>query len=342
MSFNINEPSGMTFICIHCLYPTRCRNSSKLPGEEDDGCGRLYKRFGNDTIKLSDCSRCHNYIDEYCEREWLLVILDLILFRPQAFRHVLFNRWKQQEQEQQEHALIRACVPGQTLLPGVPNILPYLSISSALLRAHVGVVATQDRVTIEQTLFAMLQFVPLAGMSWLGYILQILVVEIGIIGIVRSTTRGSSDRDAWWRRRIFSMSDNRELLIETSLAILLPTTLIYGLTAFVFLWEISETILGLATGLIVAYQWMAVWTIVQQKQSTAAHIHDPHENLSPNSIRWLSYFRIVTVVLMLGSSIAMRALVMEWMAWMVFPHSQMPCPGWTWILYSNQRLCLAG
>jgi hypothetical protein len=27
---------------------------------------------------------------------------------------------------------------------------------------------------------------------------------------------------------------------------------------------------------------------------------------------------------------------------MVFPHSQMPCPGWTWILYSNQRLCLAG
>jgi hypothetical protein len=334
----MNNPTGtVTFICIHCLNPTTSSNGSK-PGEE---CGRLYKRYGNDTIKLSDCCRCHNYIDEYCEREWLLVILDLILFRPQAFRHVLYNRWKQQQQ--QEHT---------ECWQVVPSIIPYLSISSALLRAHVGVVATQDRVTIEQTLWAMLQFVPLAAISWIGYLLQILVVQIGIVIVISTRIRRrSTGRDQPWRRLLSNY--DRELMFETSLAILLPATLTYGLTAFLFLWEISETILRLATGLIMAYQWMAIWTILLQ-QSVRMKSDSPHEKMTPDSSRGRAQgfyqnhwaWRIVTMVI-LGFSVAIRASIMEWMAaggvlaWMTSPHSHMPCPGWKWIL-SRKELCLAG
>ena len=62
--------------CIHCLTP----------------CGALYRKYGAATIKLSQCSECKRDVDPYCEREWLLVVLDCILLREQAYRHLLFHR----------------------------------------------------------------------------------------------------------------------------------------------------------------------------------------------------------------------------------------------------------
>ena len=35
---------------------------------------------------------CHKVVDKYVEYELILVIIDVILHRPQAFRHVLYNR----------------------------------------------------------------------------------------------------------------------------------------------------------------------------------------------------------------------------------------------------------
>ena len=36
--------------------------------------------------------KCHNVADKYIEYELLLVSIDLILLREQAYRHILFNR----------------------------------------------------------------------------------------------------------------------------------------------------------------------------------------------------------------------------------------------------------
>lgn len=53
--------------------------------------GTIFRRYGAQTIKLLPCTRCHLDIDPYFEREELLVALDLLLFRNEAYIHVLAN-----------------------------------------------------------------------------------------------------------------------------------------------------------------------------------------------------------------------------------------------------------
>lgn len=53
----------------------------------------LYKVYSTPgSIQLTSCQSCNNDVDLYVEREWLLVAMDCILHRPEAFRHVLYNR----------------------------------------------------------------------------------------------------------------------------------------------------------------------------------------------------------------------------------------------------------
>ena len=63
-------------VCIHCGYPTSC----------------LYRLLPGNHIKLVECKNCHHDVDPYIEREMLLVIMDLILLRSPAYRHIIFNR----------------------------------------------------------------------------------------------------------------------------------------------------------------------------------------------------------------------------------------------------------
>lgn len=37
------------------------------------------------------CTQCHKLVDPYMEQEWLLVTIDCILMREEAYRHVLYN-----------------------------------------------------------------------------------------------------------------------------------------------------------------------------------------------------------------------------------------------------------
>lgn len=67
-----------SFICVFCETPTTC----------------LYRQYTSSpsSIKLTVCQTCGNDVDPYIEREWLLVVLDCILLRLPAYRHVLFHR----------------------------------------------------------------------------------------------------------------------------------------------------------------------------------------------------------------------------------------------------------
>ena len=49
---------------------------------------------GNDisTLRLVRCDKCYNVADRYIEVDATLLLLDIILHRTQAFRHLLFNR----------------------------------------------------------------------------------------------------------------------------------------------------------------------------------------------------------------------------------------------------------
>lgn len=64
-------------VCIECGEPV----------------ASLYKESASQNIRLSVCAHCHQIADKYIEWEYQIVLLDLILNRPQAYRHLLFNRW---------------------------------------------------------------------------------------------------------------------------------------------------------------------------------------------------------------------------------------------------------
>jgi len=51
----------------------------------------------NDTISLSKCQHCGEVADKYCEDQFVIVFLDLILHKKQAFRHVLYNRFSEDQ-----------------------------------------------------------------------------------------------------------------------------------------------------------------------------------------------------------------------------------------------------
>uniref|UniRef100_A0A131YND4 Protein ARV n=1 Tax=Rhipicephalus appendiculatus TaxID=34631 RepID=A0A131YND4_RHIAP len=64
-----------SYACVHC-------------GETQQ---QLYKSYGPDLLKLSRCSRCNRVVDEYIEMEFSIVLIDAVLQKLEAYRHIIFN-----------------------------------------------------------------------------------------------------------------------------------------------------------------------------------------------------------------------------------------------------------
>lgn len=52
----------------------------------------VYKEFSKGSVRLTRCDHCHKHADKYIEMEFVLICLDLILHKPQVYRHILYNR----------------------------------------------------------------------------------------------------------------------------------------------------------------------------------------------------------------------------------------------------------
>ncbi len=84
-------------ICVECGMPvndvyhelsgglirvTRCVSTPTIPSAATP----------HDILCLDGQEYCKQVADKYVEHEFVIIFLDLILHRPQAYRHVLFNR----------------------------------------------------------------------------------------------------------------------------------------------------------------------------------------------------------------------------------------------------------
>ncbi|KAJ1702736.1 hypothetical protein LUZ63_002515 [Rhynchospora breviuscula] len=78
--------------------------TSQIPmeGEKDAaavprcvGCGspvqRLYVQYSPGNIRLMKCDKCKAVADPYIECEFMIILIDLILHKVEAYRHLLFN-----------------------------------------------------------------------------------------------------------------------------------------------------------------------------------------------------------------------------------------------------------
>ncbi|XP_071503010.1 protein ARV1-like [Diadema antillarum] len=51
----------------------------------------VHREYGNGIIKISHCVSCKQVVDKYVEFDPVIILLDALLFKPQAYRHILFN-----------------------------------------------------------------------------------------------------------------------------------------------------------------------------------------------------------------------------------------------------------
>lgn len=70
-----NSKKDKMLVCIYCGSPAK----------------ELYRRYSETVLKLNQCSICGNTVDKYVEQDVVLILLDLLLLRLEAHRHVLFN-----------------------------------------------------------------------------------------------------------------------------------------------------------------------------------------------------------------------------------------------------------
>ncbi|XP_047315680.1 protein ARV 1 [Impatiens glandulifera] len=73
----------MDFRCIECGFHIRSKKS-------------LYVQYSPGNIRLMKCESCRAVADEYIECEIMILLIDLILHKPKAYRHLLYNKLDQQ------------------------------------------------------------------------------------------------------------------------------------------------------------------------------------------------------------------------------------------------------
>ncbi|KAL8646528.1 MAG: hypothetical protein Q9226_006816 [Calogaya cf. arnoldii] len=50
-------------------------------------------------VRLTQCSRCKRFADKYVEHDYIVLFIDLVLVKPQVYRHLLFNRLGRDDDE---------------------------------------------------------------------------------------------------------------------------------------------------------------------------------------------------------------------------------------------------
>ncbi|KAL2049956.1 hypothetical protein ABVK25_009823 [Lepraria finkii] len=54
--------------------------------------------IGSD-VRLTQCPRCKRFADKYVEHDFVVLFIDLVLVKPQVYRHLLFNRLSRDDDE---------------------------------------------------------------------------------------------------------------------------------------------------------------------------------------------------------------------------------------------------
>ncbi|KAF2002280.1 Arv1-like protein, partial [Amniculicola lignicola CBS 123094] len=70
-------------ICIECRTPVKTLYTTYSKAD-DRSLGK--------GVRLTQCPRCKRFADKYVEHDFVVLFIDLVLIKPQVYRHLLFNR----------------------------------------------------------------------------------------------------------------------------------------------------------------------------------------------------------------------------------------------------------
>ena len=69
-------------ICIECRTPVKTL-WTQYKGAGDPSSGH--------NIRLTVCKNCGRFCDKYVEHDFVVIFIDLVLIKPQVYRHLLHN-----------------------------------------------------------------------------------------------------------------------------------------------------------------------------------------------------------------------------------------------------------
>jgi hypothetical protein len=204
------QQQELPYVCVHCSTP----------------CAVLYRRLSVSlsSIKAMTCVNCEKLVDPYIEQEWLLVAIDCILLREEAYRHVLYNvdELKQFSVRTRFQLLFGWCI--------LDGYLKWESITSDESPYKDGGVLSQHDQMFQ---LAVLSVTSSLGLLFQWYIMQVFQTR-------REKSRGAGTKLFW------------ALILPSSFSIV---------TIFVNIWENAKTVRMLGSLLIAYWQGIAVWVV---------------------------------------------------------------------------------
>jgi hypothetical protein len=214
---------NLCFVCVYCATP----------------CAALYRKLSASSIKAMTCNnaKCQQVVDPYIEREWLLVAIDCILLRPEAYRHVLFNAKK-------DFPLFETLTWGRAM---------HLTIASSILPAYLqyeSAVSSGNTKIWEHEMFLSAKMITLILASAFKIFLQwgaayLYTIRASLTEEPHTATLSRTDLG----KKIFW-------------SLLLPTAF-HVTTVFVLIWENSQTTRALGSLLVTCWQALAVLLVAQ-------------------------------------------------------------------------------
>ena len=85
-------------ICIHCSTPIPhlYTNYSKA---DDRSAGK--------GVRLTQCPTCKQFADRYVELDFVLLFIDLVLLKPEVYRHLRHNRLERADAQLDTRSIVR-------------------------------------------------------------------------------------------------------------------------------------------------------------------------------------------------------------------------------------------
>lgn len=253
-SSSLSLPLPKLFVCVYCGAP----------------CSALYRQLNMNSlssIKAMNCERCHRIVDPYIEREWLLVAIDCILLRPEAYRHILYNN---QDLSRYTHVQKKE-ERGQQQVKGNRNLIKRLvewTFMSSILHAYLKLKSLPEDAEISSILLANGNSSMLVHATFvLTSALDLVAQWLAIYGFMKLFSRESEPNSATSLNSAKHKDDGNDqqcvmlpshsIAYQIYLGLILPTSF-QIISVLVLLWEDSKTTRAFGSLLIACWQCLGI------------------------------------------------------------------------------------
>ncbi|CAI0460278.1 unnamed protein product [Linum tenue] len=162
--------AAMGYQCVECGFAIRT----------------LYVQYSPGNIRLMKCENCKSVADEYIECEFMIILIDLILHKPKAYRHLLFNVLNQKSAVIE---VFMACLVGNSLFLCVFLLATRILLNSSLTFSRFRDLLLVILVSSYFKIFL------IAMMVWEFPLSVILIIDLFVVSsntVALKVTTGSS------------------------------------------------------------------------------------------------------------------------------------------------------